>query len=402
MIYQKFTDDLKAMFPETVALRRTLHRYPEISFQEKQTRQLIQQELECYGYTGIETEVGGGGIIARIDTGKPGPVIGLRADFDALPIEEETGLEFQSQIPGVMHACGHDAHTAILLSVARIAQKYAGELTGKLVFIFQHAEEVHPGGAVGIVDSGKLEDLDFIFGLHVIGNDKFTGKIKYCPEYAMAASDRFDIEIQGIGGHGASPHTSVDSVVTAALLIQQLQTIVSRKKDPIEKGVLSFSAFTAGEGAHNIIADKAHLKGSVRTFKPEMQDLFETEISKMSAAAAQANGAQCTVTYCRGYPSLYNDPATTDTLKELFESRFGADYVEAVSPSMGGEDFAYYLQKIPGTFFLIPAGIPEQVINYPHHHPQFTVDERSLLLGAEAFAAIIDHYLTENPAKAGE
>lgn len=396
MIYENLEKQLEQNFDETVKVRRTLHMYPELSFQEYKTRERIKNELESYGYENIETEVGGGAVLATIDTGKPGPTIGLRADFDGLPIQEDTELEFSSKNPGVMHACGHDAHTAILLSVAKAVLPLKDALLGKLIFIFQHAEEVQPGGAKGVVASGKLDDLDFVYGLHVMGNFGYSGKVGLHPGYALAASDRFDIEIQGVGGHGASPHTSSDSAVTAALLIQQLQTLVSRRKNPIESGVITISSFKAGEGAHNIIADKAFLKGSVRTFQPEVQELFIEEIKKISELTCEMNGATCKVDYRKGYPALYNDLETTAVLKEIFTEAFGSENVEEIPASMGGEDFAYYVQKFPGTFFIVPAGIPEQEINYPHHHPKFTVDERSLLLGGKAFAKIICHYLTND------
>lgn len=393
MVYDKLMHVIENSYDDTVQIRRHLHRNPELSFQEENTKKLIEEELRKYGYSDIRTNVGGGGILAILDTGKPGPVIGLRADFDGLAVQEEAEVEFRSTTPGVMHACGHDVHTSGLLSVAKAAKQYEAELVGKLVFIFQHAEELPPGGAKAIVESGELDDLDYIYGLHVHGNVKYTGNIGYHSGYAMAASDSFEIEIKGKGGHAASPHTSIDPTVTAAFLIQQLQTIISRKKDPTEPAVLTIAIFKSGEGAHNVIADKAYIKGTVRTFNPQVQNEIEAEIIKMSQLVCEAHGATATVDYRRGYPAVFNHEKQTALVKDLFTENFGEDSAQDTPPSMGGEDFAYYLQKIPGTFFFVPAGIPEQEINYPHHHGKFTVDERSLLIGAKTFALIIDYYL---------
>lgn len=379
----------------TIANRRHLHAFPELSFQEEQTRAFIQEKLLSYGYTDIQTEVGGGGILATLDTGKPGPTIALRADFDALPIHEETELPFKSKNDGVMHACGHDVHTATLLSVAQAVSELSSYLTGKLIFIFQHAEELPPGGAIAIMESGALDEVDAIFGSHIQGGTVDAGKVYVHPGYMMAAADSFEIQIQGKGGHGSAPNTTVDATVVAAYLIQELQTIVSRRKDPIKSGVLSVTAFHAGEGADNIIADKAFLKGTVRTFEKEVQEQFKAGIAEITEHIAAAHGATATVSYKYGYPSVYNYPEETNLVEKLFIEQFGKENVVTIQPTMGGEDFAYYLQKIPGTFFNVPAGIAEQEVNYPHHHPKFTADEASLLIGAKAFLSIIQHYLVK-------
>lgn len=379
----------------TIANRRHLHAFPELSFQEEQTRAFIQEKLLSYGYTDIQTEVGGGGILATLDTGKPGPTIALRADFDALPIHEETELPFKSKNDGVMHACGHDVHTATLLSVAQAVSELASYLTGKLIFIFQHAEELPPGGAIAIMESGALDEVDAIFGSHIQGGTVDAGKVYVHPGYMMAAADSFEIQIQGKGGHGSAPNTTVDATVVAAYLIQELQAIVSRRKDPIKSGVLSVTAFHAGEGADNIIADKAFLKGTVRTFEKEVQEQFKAGIAEITEHIAAAHGATATVSYKYGYPSVYNYPEETNLVEKLFIEQFGKENVVTIQPTMGGEDFAYYLQKIPGTFFNVPAGIAEQEVNYPHHHPKFTADEASLLIGAKAFLSIIQHYLVK-------
>lgn len=395
MSYEEWEYFLEENYAEMIENRRYLHQYPELSFQETKTRAFILEKLKEYGYQDIQENVGSGGIIATLDTGKSGKTLGFRADFDALPIQEETEFDFSSKIPGVMHACGHDAHTATLLGVAKLAIKKKSGLKGKLIFIFQPAEELPPGGAKEIVASGVLDEVDEIYGLHVRGNQKYNGKIGYCPGFAMAASDIFEIKIQGKGGHGASPHTSIDPTVIAAFLIQQLQTLISREKDPAKSGVLTIAVFQSGSKVKNVIADTATLKGTVRTFNHEIQSMIEQRMKEMTRLICEAYGASGEVQYHKGYPAVYNHPKNTELVAKLYETQYGEKAAEEVAPAMGGEDFAYYLKAKPGTFFFVPAGIPEQTVNYPHHHSKFSVDERSMLVGAKAFSLIIVHHLTD-------
>ncbi|WP_237585488.1 M20 family metallopeptidase [Alkalibacterium sp. MB6] len=384
--------ELDELFPETQQWRRYLHQNPEPSFEEYNTRLFIAEKLREFGYEEIEENVGGGGVVAYLNGESDGPTLAFRADFDALRIQEETGLPFASQNPGVMHACGHDGHTAILLSVAKVLMNHQQALSGKVKFIFQHAEEVLPGGGKAMVDAGVLDDVDAVYGLHLRSPFEY-GTVSYCSGYAMAAPDFFSIQIQGKSGHAAHPNTTVDAVVVASYVVNQLQSIISRKKDPQESGVLTFSTFKAGDGAHNIIADKALLKGTVRTFNPEVRDMIEEKIKSMAEQICAAHGATCEVSYTRGYPALYNHPKETQLIKELFEQNRTDVNVEATPLRMGGEDFAYFLQKKPGSYFFIHSGNEEKGIVYPHHHPKFDFDERALLTGAKCFVDIVDHYL---------
>ncbi len=390
---------LESQFEETVANRRYLHQHPELSFQEKNTKKFIKDKLLSYGYTSIKEEVGGGGILATLDSGEPGPVLGFRADFDGLAVQEETNLSFQSTQAGVMHACGHDAHTAGLLSLAKAMMPLRKEMCGKIIFIFQHAEEEPPGGAKSIVESGLLDELDAVYGWHVQGDDPYNGKIYTHKGYAMAAADAFSIKIQGKGGHGASPHTSIDPAVIGAYLIQQLQTLVSRRKDPIDPAVLTVATFKAGEGAHNVISDQATISGTVRTLDPKVQDMMEQGIKDLTEHVCKAHQATGEVVYERGYPSVYNDPEETALVEQLFKEKFGQNMVSELPVIMGGEDFAYYLKKKSGTFFFVSGGTLEQEELFPHHHGKFSLDERSMLTGAKAFALLINHYLV---TKVGE
>lgn len=399
MFTKQLEEELAHLFPQTVEWRRHLHENPEPSFEEYKTRLYIAEKLKDFGYDTIEEEVGGGGIVATLKGKQKGPTIAFRADFDALRIQEETGLPFTSKNPGVMHACGHDGHTATLLSLAKVLIKHTDKLAGNVKFIFQHAEEVLPGGGKDMVDAGVLKDVDAVYGLHLRSPLEF-GTISYAPGYAMAAPDFFEITIQGKGGHAAHPSSTVDAVVVASYVVNQLQTIISRRKDPKKSGVLTFSTLKAGDGAHNVIADKAHLKGTVRTFDPEVRDLIEEKIKTMSALICEAHDATCEMTYTRGYPALYNSIEETDLIKTLFEQNLTDYKIEETPARMGGEDFAYFLQEKPGSYFFIHSGNKEKGIVYPHHHPKFDFDERAMLVGAKCFLAIVAHYLVDKKNQA--
>ena len=299
-------ENIEQSFNESKAIFRHLHQHPELSFQENETRRFIENKLREFGYQHIETNVGGGGIITRLETGKPGPTIAFRADIDALAINEETNLPYKSIYPGVMHACGHDAHTTILLSTAKQLLSIKNQLSGTIVFVFQHAEEMHPGGAKSIMNSGALDDVDVIYGLHTKGDRPYDGTIECRPGFAMAASDSFVIKIQGKGGHAASPHLTVDSTVVAAFVIQQLQTLVSRQKNPMDAGVITVATFHSGQAVANIIADQAKLSGTMRTFNPKLRNKLKSRIEQMVTQICDAHGAVGNVEFSDGYPALFN------------------------------------------------------------------------------------------------
>lgn len=391
-------DNVTYLVDEAKSIYRYLHQHPELSFQEYQTRAFIIQQLHEYGFKDIQPNVGGGGIIARLAGPVEGPTVAFRADFDALAITEETDLAYRSVNRGVMHACGHDAHTTILLMAAKHLIQIQSSLKGTIVFLFQHAEEVKPGGAKSILSTGELDEVDAIYGIHVRGDLPYDEVIEYCPGYAAAASDSFVIRIQGNGGHAASPHTTVDSTVVAAFIIQQLQTIISRNKNPLESGVLTVANFHAGTSGDNIIADYANISGTVRTFSPELRALIKQRIHEVAKQVSLAHGAKVRINYLDGYPPLFNHLKETDLLRRLFTKQFSRKKVMEAPARMGGEDFAYYLQKIPGAFYSIRAGARPSD-NYPHHHPKFEVDERCLLKGIQTILTIVNHY---HLAKGGE
>lgn len=384
---------LEELFPEMVELRRMLHAEPELSFEEEQTPAMIADYLERLGVE-VKRGVGGRGVVGYIRGGKPGKTVALRADFDALPIQEETGLPFASKRPGVMHACGHDGHTATLLVLAKALIEHREKLEGTVVLIHQFAEELAPGGAIAMIEDGCLEGVDAIYGTH-LWSTMPLGQIGYRHGAIMAAADRFDLVIHGRGGHGASPHETIDSIAVAAAVVGQLQHIVSRNVDPLKSAVVSIGSFQAG-GAFNVIADSATIVGTVRTFEPEVQQLIIKRIEEITKGICEAMGATFTLDYKKGYPAVVNDPFETNRFVQSANKVQGEHLVQEMAPVMGGEDFAYYLQHVPGTFFFTGAGNEEKGILYPHHHPKFDFDEAALLIAAKCLGRAAIHFLTEN------
>lgn len=349
-MHKQIIERLEQCYPEMVDLRRELHRQPELSFEEVRTPALIADYLERLGVE-VKRNVGGRGVVGYIRGRKPGRTVALRADFDALPIQEETGLPFASEVPGVMHACGHDGHTATLLVLAKVLMEYQDQLEGTVVLIHQFAEELAPGGAIAMIKDGCLDGVDAIYGTH-LWNPLPLGQIGYRPGPLMAAADRFEITVQGRGGHGAAPHETVDAIAVGAALVSNLQHIVSRNVDPVQSAVISVGSFQAG-GAFNVIADSAKLVGTVRTFSKELQEQIITKIEQVTKGTCDALGAGYTYDYRKGYPAVVNEPEETRYFVGVAEELCGSETVSELEPVMGGEDFAYYLEHVPGTFFLL-------------------------------------------------
>ncbi|WP_449620527.1 M20 family metallopeptidase [Robertmurraya sp. Marseille-Q9965] len=393
MVDQLFAK-LESYYEEMVSIRRYLHQHPELSFQEVNTANYIKTFYENLGIE-VRGNVGGNGVVAKIYGAKPGKTIALRADFDALPIHEENDVPYKSLNPGVMHACGHDGHTATLLVLAKALNEIKDELEGTYVMIHQHAEEYAPGGAIAMIKDGCLEGVEAIFGTHLWASEP-TGKIQYRKGPIMAAADRFEINIQGQGGHGAQPHRTKDAVVIASQLVLNLQQIVSRKVSPVESAVVSVGSFVA-ENAFNVIADKAKLVGTVRTFNEDVRSFIENEIDRIVKGTCLAADCEYTYEFNRGYPAVVNHDEETEFIVECVNSIPSVETVEEAELQMGGEDFAYYLQHVKGTFFFTgarPLGVP---VAYPHHHPKFDIDEKALLVAAKALGAAA---LTYEPQKA--
>lgn len=383
---EQLFEKLNRSYDEMVEIRRYLHQHPELSFREKKTAAYIAKYYQNLGITDIRTGVGGNGIVAKISGGKPGKTIALRADFDALPIQEETGLPFQSTTPGVMHACGHDGHTAILLVLAKILFEMREELAGNYVFIHQHAEELSPGGAKPMIEDGCLDGVDAIFGTHLWATVPY-GTVAYRKGPIMAAADRFEIKINGYGGHGAQPHKTKDSIVIASQLVMNLQQIVSRKVDPIESAVLSIGYFRA-ENSFNVIADQVILGGTVRTFKPEMQEMIEKELERITRGTCLAADCDFEFHYYKGYPAVENHDEETELLVQCAKEIPEIDLVEESVPEMTGEDFAYYLKNVQGTFFFTGAKPENLSVPFPHHHPKFDINEKAMLAAAKTLGLV--------------
>jgi amidohydrolase len=290
-----------------------------------------------------------------------------------------------------MHACGHDGHTATLLVLAKTLYELRDELEGTYVFIHQHAEEFAPGGAASMIEDGCLEGVDVIFGTHLWASEQ-TGTIQYRTGPIMAAADRFEIEIQGKGGHGAQPHKTRDALVTASQLVVNLQQIVSRKVNPVDAAVVTVASFIA-DNAFNVIADRAKLSGTVRTFKEELRQFIEEEMERIIHGTCYATESTYKFDFIRGYPAVVNHEKETELLIRCAESVPEVTNIEETELQMGGEDFAYYLEQVPGTFFFTGARPMRVEDGYPHHHPKFDIDEKSMLIAAKTLgtAAIMVH-----------
>ena len=386
---QTVEEMVEQLFPVMVERRRYLHQHPELSFHEVDTPRFIAERLTELGIE-VRTGVGGRGVVGTIRGGQPGKTVALRADFDALPIQDEKEVDYRSTVPGAMHACGHDGHTATLLAVAEILVGQKEHLAGNVVLIHQHAEEVVPGGARDMIADGCLDGVDVIFGTHLWSTTKL-GTIGYRVGPVMAAADKFELTLFGRGGHGAKPHETIDAVVLGATVVKELQSIVSRRLDPLQQAVLTIGTLHAGN-TFNVIADSAELTGTIRTFDPLVADQIVKEMERTIKGVCDAAGATYTFRYERGYPAVVNHPAETELVRAVASDVVGADQVFEIAPTMGGEDFAYYLQQVPGTFFFTGAG---DETFYPHHHPKFDFEEQAMQYAARILIEATKRYLAE-------
>ncbi|KAB2337139.1 amidohydrolase [Cytobacillus depressus] len=395
MLNQLFAK-LENSYEEMVSIRRYLHQHPELSFKEVRTANYIKTYYEKLGID-VRGNVGGNGVVAKIYGSRPGKTVALRADFDALPIQDEKDVPYKSLVPGVMHACGHDGHTATLLVLAKSLHEMRDELEGTYVMIHQHAEEYAPGGAISMIEDGCLEDVDVIFGTHLWASEP-TGTIQYRVGPIMAAADRFEITIQGKGGHGAQPHKTKDAIVTASQLVVNLQQIVSRKVNPVDSAVVTVGSFVA-ENAFNVIADKVKLGGTVRTFNEDVRANIEKEIERIIKGTCYTADSTYDYLYARGYPAVINHEEETDFLIQCAQNIEEVKVIEETEPQMGGEDFAYYLQHVKGTFFFTGAKPENTDENYPHHHPRFDIDEKAMLIAAKTLGSAAMHCHTIHNAE---
>ncbi len=367
--------------------RRTLHESPELSGQEARTAAFVAAELRQLGYE-PRTGVGGGhGLYADLDADASGPRIALRADMDALPIQEETGVEYASRSPGVMHACGHDAHVAMLLGAARLLRDARTRLPGPVRVLFQPHEERFPGGAPQMIAGGALDGVERIFGIHIC-SELPIGQVGTRVGPFMAAVNPFRMRVIGKGGHAAAAERCVDPVVVGAQIVTALQTIVSRNVALSEPVVVSVTQFHAGT-ADNVIASEATLGGTIRTYSAEARSLVCRRVREIAENVADGLLARAEVAIDDGYPVLQNDARfTADAIAEIEASGTIAGKVTTLPLQGGGEDFAYYAQRVPGAFVFLGAANSAKDCVYPHHHPRFNVDEDALPLGAAIHAAV--------------
>ena len=383
----------EAMSAELSRLRREIHMHPELGFQEVRTAALVADTLKEIGGIGIRTQVGVTGVVGDLGTGD-GPTIAIRADMDALPVLENTGLGHASQDAGKMHACGHDAHTAILLGAAHLLKEEfaTGKLKGNVRFLFQPAEEVGGDGVSGapkMIADGALDGVDHVIALHV-ASEIPLGQVGLTRGPVTAAADGFKGWIRGTGGHGAYPHGGTDPVMMMAAVVQAINGIVSRRIDPMKSAVISVGIVQTGT-AFNIIPNEVYIGGTIRSFDPEVREQLYVELDR-AFSVAKALGGDYTLEIIRGYPAGINDATVTQWMDDVATEYLGSANVDRVTAGMGGEDFAYMQQKAPGTMMMLGAALGD--MNRPHHTPVFDIDERSFPIGAAILAETVRRYLT--------
>ena len=368
--------------------RRDFHQYPELAFNEYRTGDVIAKELRSMDLEPKE-KVGKTGVTADLKCGD-GPVIAIRADMDALPIEETSGLDFSSKNKGVMHACGHDGHMAMLLGAAKILSENRNKYNGTVRFIFQPAEEGE-GGARYMIDDGCLNGVDEIYGIHV-WNYQPVGEVGIKDGPVLAAADMFDIKVRGIGGHGAAPQGTVDTIVVSSHLVQALQTIVSRNTNPLESTVITVGKINGGHN-FNVISEEVSMSGTARAYTEKNQKLIKQRMEEVIDGIAKTYNAEIILDYKDGYPPTINNSEPTKKVLEaanrIVGEKAGMPYL-----SMGGEDFSYYLQKVPGCFFFVGSAPNEkELFETPHHCSHFNMDEKALLIGSSVYLNLIDNIM---------
>jgi amidohydrolase len=379
-------DHLKAEIdervPDLVAMRRDLHEHPELAFEEVRTSNIVAQRLQALGLD-VRTNVAKTGVVGLLRGGAGDTkTVAIRADMDALPIHEMNEIDYRSTVDGKMHACGHDGHTSILLTVADILSKRRAELPGNVKFIFQPAEE-QIGGAKPMLEEGALGDVDSIIGLHLISTYP-VGRIGVRAGAIFASADSFEMTVKGRGGHAASPEEAVDPIVIAAYIITALQTLISRETASFSPAVITIGSIHAGS-AFNIIPEQAKLQGTMRAFSPKLRDYLRHRIEEMAQGVATAMGGLCTIQWFDGCPPCVNDPVVTAVVHEAAIATVGEQAVDdsEVVMSTGSDDMGIFLAAVPGCYFIVGANNADKGANYPHHHPQFNVDEDALPIAVE-------------------
>jgi amidohydrolase len=387
-----FLVEAQALFEYTQSMRRDFHAHPELGFHEVRTAGIVAKELTTLGLE-VHTGVGGTGVVALLEGAKPGPVVLVRADMDALPIQEETGAPYASQNPGVMHACGHDGHTAVLLTVAKMLNAHRMQLSGKVKFMFQPAEE-GMGGAEKMIEDGVLENpkVDIALAQHV-WNEKPLGWIGIAGGPAMAGAEIFKIKVHGKGGHGAVPHLAVDPILAAAQVVSAMQGIVARNIAPLQTAVVSVCTIHGGE-TFNVIPPTVEMTGTIRTFELAVRARVLERFEKTVHSIAEGMGCEAEIDLQILTPATINQPEAAARVQEAARRLFPEAQVDTANyTTMGSEDFAFVLEKVPGCFFFIGSANPEKGLDAGHHHPRFDFDEATLPRGAALMAATITDLL---------
>ena len=383
---KKETEDLTS---QLVTWRRGFHRHPETAFEEHWTSSVLRKFLEDHD---IPVQVMAKTGLRGVLKGKPGgKTVALRADIDALPLKEEGDKEYISENPGAAHACGHDGHMAILMGAVELLCRRKEAFKGNVVFLFQPSEERIPGGAKLMIEEGALEGVDAIFGIH-LWQLLATGVVGLVKGAMMAQPDKFTIRIKGKGGHGSMPHQTVDPILVASHLVVNIQSIASRNVDPLKPVVISFGTIEGGT-IYNIIPEEVVLTGTVRSFDTDVQELSENRLKEITDATCAAFGATADFQYEKGYPPVVNVESMVDFVAHIAGDIFGEVKVQEIDPVMGGEDFAYFLQKVPGAFLFFGMG---DGMEYPHHHPAFDIDEKALPRATLLMTALALEYLEQN------
>lgn len=374
---------------ELIHLRRHFHMHPELSFQEEKTPAFIADYLRKLGIE-VQTGVGGRGVVGRMIKDPSLPTLAIRADFDALPIQDEKEVPYKSTVPGVMHACGHDAHTAVLLVTAKILSENRDRFNGNIVFIHQHAEEVDPGGAIQMIADDCLQGVDAIIGQHV-SSSLPVGTIGYKYGTATGIPDDFWITLQGKGGHAAHPDTTIDPVAAAVRLCNDLQYIVSRQINPTSPAVLSVTMLQAGD-QNNVIPDTAKIGGTIRTFDADTQNKMIKALKNCLEGLVTTMDITYELKYSKGYPPVVNTKKETDLIVEAAKKVETVEELVELEPSLGGEDFSYYLQRVPGSFFYTGTRNENFKADFPHHHPEFDIDEKGMLNAVKVFLQAVEDF----------
>ncbi len=386
------SSDVARIRKDMVECRRDLHAHPEMAFREVRTARVVASRLRSLGVA-VREGVAKTGVVGVIKGGLPGPVVALRADMDALPIIEKEKKSYRSGTPGVMHACGHDGHVAILLGVADVLSKRKANLRGSVKLIFQPAEE-SPGGAEPMIKAGALKnpDVDAIFGLHM-WNDFPVGRLGVRPGPLLAAADKFEITITAKGGHGAAPHQTADPILAAVHAIQALQAISSRLVDPLQPVVCSVGRIKGGD-AFNVIPNKVEFAGTIRSFDPKLRPRLPKMVRELVGNAVHGLGAEFEMTYTMYYPATINDPEMTKVVDGVAEGLVGAERVDRNVQTLGGEDMSYFLNEVPGSFFFLGCRNEKKGLCAPHHSDLFDFDEEALPIGAEMLIRTVEQYFS--------